>query len=190
MLRYIDLLLHWNATYNLTALRQPGEILTHHLADSLAVVRPLRAHLALRSAGKRVLDVGSGAGLPGLIIALMEPGLQITCVDAVGKKVAFIRQAAAELGLSNVKAVHARVEKLRGVPFDLIAARAFSTLTDLVALTRHLLAPSGVWMAMKGKPPQAEIEAVRSEVNVFHVEPLTVPGLDAQRCLVWMAAPE
>ena len=179
-----DLLVKWNGTYNLTALRDPAQMRTQHLADCLAVVAPLRRHAAGRPL--RVLDVGSGGGLPGVVLAAVEPGWDVTCVDTVGKKAAFVRQVAAELALPNLHAEHARVEALKAPPFDLITARAFASLPDFVQLTRPLLAPGGVWMAMKGKPPSDEIAALPTDVAAFHVEPLAVPGLDAERCLVWM----
>ncbi len=179
---YAALLQRWNATYNLTAVRSPADILSHHLADCLAVVPPLQRERA----GGRLLDVGSGGGLPGVVIAALLPGWDVTCVDTVGKKAAFVRQAAGALGLPNLHAAHARVEQLKVAPFDVITARAFASLADLVRLTRPLLAPTGVWMAMKGRVPDDEIGALPGDVEVFHVEHLTVPGLDAQRCLVWM----
>ncbi len=181
--RYLGLLQRWNGTYNLTALRDPAQMLSHHLLDCLAVVAPLGRHLAGRSV--RVLDVGSGGGLPGVVLALMLPSLDVTCVDTVGKKAAFIRQVAAELQLPNLHALHQRVEQGRG-QYDLITSRAFATLADFCKLTRSLLAEGGVWMAMKGKEPAEEIAQLPVDVDVFHVEHLDVPGLDAERCLVWM----
>ncbi len=179
-----ELLVKWNATYNLTALRDPAQMRTQHLADCLAVMAPLRRHTAGRPL--RVLDVGSGGGLPGVVLAAVEPGWDVTCADTVGKKAAFVRQVAAELSLPNLHAEHARVEALKTPRFDLITSRAFASLADFVQLTRPLLAPGGVWMAMKGKPPTDEIAVLPTNVEVFHVEPLAVPGLDAERCLVWM----
>ncbi|WP_043461423.1 16S rRNA (guanine(527)-N(7))-methyltransferase RsmG [Azohydromonas australica] len=181
---YLALLQRWNKTYNLTALRDPAQMFTHHLADCLAALPPLQRVLAGRD-GLRLLDVGSGGGLPGVLIAVLCPGLQVSCVDTVGKKAAFIRQVSAELGLRNLRAEHARVEQLPG-RYELITSRAFATLADFVALTRERLAPEGLWMAMKGKRPDEEIAALPADVEVFHVEPLAVPGLDAERCLVWM----
>jgi 16S rRNA (guanine527-N7)-methyltransferase len=178
--RYLALLQRWNSTYNLTAVRDPAQMLTQHLADCLAVVKPLAARLP---AG-RVLDVGSGGGLPGVVLAIL--GWDVTCVDTVGKKAAFIRQAAAELRLPRLQAAHARVEQLKVAPFDVVTSRAFSSLTDFVTLSGSLLKPGGCWMAMKGRVPDEEIAALPAGVQVFHVEHLTVPGLDAQRCLVWM----
>lgn len=182
LVRYTELLERWNATYNLTAVRSRDEIVTHHLADCLAVVPALRR----RAPGGRLLDVGSGGGLPGVVIAVMLPDWQVTCIDAVGKKVAFVRQAAGVLAIPNLQAVHARIEKLQAPPFDVVTARAFASLAELVRLTRTHLHGSGVWMAMKGKTPDEEIRGLPADVEVFHVEHLAVPGLDAERCLVWM----
>jgi 16S rRNA (guanine527-N7)-methyltransferase len=186
--RYLALLARWNRSFNLTAVRDPAQMRVQHLADCLAAVEPLRRELATGGAAgpRRILDVGSGGGLPGVVLALAEPSWEVSCIDAVGKKAAFIRQVGAELGLPNLVALHGRVEALRGPPFDVITARAFSSLADLVAATRHLVGPSGRWMAMKGRRPDEEMAALPQEVEVFHVEPLEVPGLDAQRCLVWM----
>jgi 16S rRNA (guanine527-N7)-methyltransferase len=183
--RYLALLAQWNAAYNLTAVREPAQMRRLHLDDCMAVVESLRRHLRGRAAA-RVLDVGSGGGLPGVLLALAEPGWDVTCVDSVGKKAAFIRQVSADLGLPNLHAEHARVEALRAPLFDVITARAFAALPDLVRLTRPLLANGGVWMAMKGKRPDDEIAALPADIEALHVEPLTVPSLDADRCLVWM----
>jgi 16S rRNA (guanine527-N7)-methyltransferase len=183
---YLDLLARWNAAYNLTALRDPTQMRTHHVADCLAVVEPLRRQLG-EAATVRILDVGSGGGLPGVVLAIAEPAWDVTCVDAVGKKAAFVRQVASELGVPNLRAEHARIEEMKAVPFDVITSRAFASLADFAALTRHLLRPAGgVWMAMKGKPPQDEIAALPSGIEAFRVETLQVPGLNAERCLVWM----
>ena len=184
LLAYQAMLIKWNQVYNLTAVRKPADMLTHHLLDSLAVLLPLQRHLADRPT--RLLDVGSGGGLPGVVLAIMLPELDVTCVDTVGKKASFVRQVAGDLKLANLSAVHARVEDLRLKPFDVITSRAFASLNDFAGLTGHLLTTDGVWMAMKGKLPNDEMEAVPSELNVFHVEQLTVPGLNAERCLIWM----
>jgi 16S rRNA (guanine527-N7)-methyltransferase len=195
--RVIDLLLafgdgieKWNKVYNLTAVRSSLEILNLHLIDSLAVLPALRRHCQLRAeeGGRiRLLDVGSGAGLPGVVIAILCPEIDVTCVDAVAKKVAFVRQTAAELGLSNLRATHQRVETITEPRFDIITSRAFASLSDFVRLSRPLLSiAGGVWMAMKGQAPDDEIAALATDVDVFHVEQLQVPGLDAKRCLVWM----
>lgn len=182
LLQYLDLLQRWNATYNLTAVRDRQGMLTQHLADCLAVVKPLSRVL---QAG-RVLDVGSGGGLPGVVLAIMRPQLQVTCVDTVGKKAAFVRQVAGSLGLNNLQSAHARVEALALPSFDLITSRAFASLLDFTALTQPLLSEAGVWMAMKGKNPEAEVAQLPARISVFHVEQLQVPTLDAERCLVWM----
>jgi 16S rRNA (guanine527-N7)-methyltransferase len=185
LLAYLALLQRWNATYNLTAVRDPVQMLTQHLADCLAVIDPLRRHCGEVRA-QRILDVGSGGGLPGVVIAALNPIVDVTCVDTVGKKAAFIRQAAGELGLKNLFAEHARVEQLKAAPFDVIVSRAFASLGDFTRLTRQHLAPQGVWMAMKGKTPDDEMAQLPAELAVFHVEHLTVPGLQAERCLVWI----
>jgi 16S rRNA (guanine527-N7)-methyltransferase len=183
LLAYLALIQKWNKVYNLTAVRDPQEMLTHHLLDSLTAIAPLVRHTQGQPA--KVLDVGSGGGLPGVVLAICRPELDVSCVDTVGKKAAFIQQVAATLKLPNLRGIHARVETLTG-PFDVICCRAFASLPDFVNWSRSALAGQGVWMAMKGKHPQAEIDGLPADVNVFHVEPLTVPGLDVERCVVWM----
>jgi 16S rRNA (guanine527-N7)-methyltransferase len=180
--RFLDLLERWNAAYNLTAIRDPDSMLTQHLADCLALIAPL----ARWRSGGRLLDVGTGGGLPGVVIAVMLPGWDVSCCDAVGKKVAFVRQVAGALALTNLHAEHTRVEALAVPAFDAVVSRAFASLSDFTRLTRGLLAPDGVWIAMKGRSPDEEIGSVGPAVDVFHVEQLAVPGLDAERCLVWM----
>ena len=187
LLDFLALLQKWNKVYNLTAVRDPQEMLTHHLLDSLAAVAPLRRHLAGLPAGQgaRLLDVGSGGGLPGVVFAICCPEVDVSCVDTVAKKAAFIQQAAVALKLPNLHGIHARVETLAG-PFDVVSCRAFAALADFTAWSRQALAPHAVWLAMKGRHPSDEIAALPATVQVFHVEPLTVPGLDAERCIVWM----
>src|SRR5574337_1136181 len=186
LLDFMGLLQKWNKVYNLTAVRGPQEMLTHHLLDSLAAVAPLRRHLVQRGgAGRRLLDVGSGGGLPGVVFAICCPDLDVSCVDTVAKKAAFIQQAAAALGLKNLHGIHARVETL-AAPYDVVSCRAFASLADFTAWSRQALAPHGVWLAMKGRHPQDEIAALPADVQVFHVEQLAVPGLDAERCICWM----
>ena len=187
LLAYLDLLQKWNKVYNLTAVRAQEDMLTHHLLDSLSIIAPLQRALAdlSLSAPAQVLDVGSGGGLPGVVIAIACPDVHVTCVDTVAKKAAFIQQVAAQLSLPNLRGVHARVESLTDT-YDLICSRAFASLVDFTTWSRRALRPGGVWLAMKGKQPEAEIQALPADVSVFHVEPLAVPGLDAERCAVWM----
>ncbi len=186
LLAYGRLILKWNKVYNLTALRDPESVLTHHLLDSLAVVAPLQREIAKRAQTKtRLLDVGSGAGLPGAVIAILCPTVEVTCVDAVAKKVAFIQQVAAELKLPNLRGLHVRIEALTGM-YDVVSSRAFASLVDFVDGSAQLLADNGVWLAMKGRAPDDEVAVLPRAVEVFHVEQLTVPGLDAERCIVWM----
>jgi 16S rRNA (guanine527-N7)-methyltransferase len=184
LLAFQALLQKWNKVYNLTAVRDTQEMLTHHLLDSLAAVAPLHRHLAGQG-GQRLLDVGSGGGLPGVVFAICCPGVDVSCVDTVAKKAAFIQQAAAALHLPNLHGIHARVETLAG-PYDVVSCRAFASLADFTAWSRQALGPDSVWLAMKGKHPADEIAALPASVQVFHVEQLTVPGLEAERCIVWM----
>jgi 16S rRNA (guanine527-N7)-methyltransferase len=190
LLAYMDLIGKWTKVYNLTAVRDANEMLTHHLLDSLAVVAPLRRELAklVLSEGQTqlsLLDVGAGAGLPGIVIAITCPEILVTCVDTVAKKAAFIQQVAATLKLSNLKGLHARVESLTQ-PYDVVCSRAFASLVDFTTWSQSALASHGVWMAMKGKHPDQELAVLPESVKVFHVEQLQVPGLDAERCIIWM----
>jgi 16S rRNA (guanine527-N7)-methyltransferase len=189
LLAYRDLIAKWNKVYNLTSLRDPAQMLSHHIIDSLSAVPSLQQHLAQAGLSEaRLLDVGSGGGLPGVVLASIVDGLDVTCVDTVGKKAAFVQQAANELGLKNLRGTHARVESMQAAPFDVITSRAFSSLADFVHLTRAHLKPAAVWMALKGKRPDSEIAALPTDIEVFHVEQLHVPGLNAERCMVWMRA--
>ena len=203
LLAYLGLISKWTRVYNLTAVRDPAEMVTHHLLDSLAAMAPLARHLkhdgllAEEEVGQgiRLLDVGSGAGLPGVVIAVCFPGVSVTCVDTVAKKAAFIKQVALTLKLPNLTGLHARVETVctqvpAGLPafkpFDVICSRAFASLADFTQWSADALAPEGVWMAMKGKHPQDELDALPQGIDVFHVEQLKVPALDAERCIVWI----
>ncbi|MDH1702872.1 16S rRNA (guanine(527)-N(7))-methyltransferase RsmG [Comamonas terrigena] len=189
LMAFLDLLQKWNKVYNLTAVRDPQEMMTHHLLDSLAAVPALRRHVASlgRQPGERVaqLDVGSGGGLPGVVFAVCCPEVDVHCVDTVAKKAAFLQQAAVSLKLPNLKGIHARVESLKG-PYDIVSCRAFASLIDFTTWSRAAIAPQGIWFAMKGKKPDDEMAALGADVQVFHVEPLQVPGLDAERCIVWL----
>jgi 16S rRNA (guanine527-N7)-methyltransferase len=183
LMGYMALIQKWNKVYNLTALRDPADMLTHHLLDSLTAIPPLSRHT--QGQPVRVLDVGSGGGLPGVVLAICMPEITVTCVDTVAKKAAFVQQVAVSLKLPNLRGLHARVESLTD-PYQVICSRAFASLPDFVTWSRAALVEGGVWMAMKGKHPQGEIDALPRDVKVFHVEPLTVPGLDVERCMVWM----
>lgn len=185
LLDYAALIQKWNKVYNLTALRDPADMLTHHLLDSLTAIAPLRRHT--QGQPIKMLDVGSGGGLPGVVLAICMPELNVSCVDTVAKKAAFVQQVAVSLKLPNLRGLHARVESLTD-PYQVICSRAFASLPDFVTWSRSALSEGGVWMAMKGKHPQSEIDALPTDVQVFHVEPLTVPGLDVERCMVWMKA--
>lgn len=183
LLDYLDLIQKWNRVYNLTAVRNPQEMLTQHLLDSLAVVAPLRRHTG--GAPCSLLDVGSGAGLPGVVIAIACPEIRVDCVDTVAKKAAFLQQVAVALKLPNLRGLHDRVERLAG-PYDVIASRAFASLADFVSWSGGALTEQGVWMAMKGRYPEEEVAALPREVAMFHVEQLRVPNFEGERCLVWM----
>ncbi|WP_431100929.1 16S rRNA (guanine(527)-N(7))-methyltransferase RsmG [Roseateles noduli] len=187
LIAYLDLLSKWNKVYNLTAVRDPQAMLTQHLVDSLSLIPPLRRHAA--GEPLRLMDVGSGGGLPGVVIAICDATIDVTCVDTVGKKAFFIAQVAAEIGLPNLHAEHARVEQLKTAPFDVITSRAFASLADFTEWTRMHLKPGAVWAAMKGQHPAEELDELAQrapDLSVFHVEQLNVPGLDAQRCLLWI----
>ena len=183
LLAYLDLIAKWNKVYNLTAVRDRDEMLVQHLFDSLAAVPALRRQTGGRAI--RLLDVGSGAGLPGVVIAICCPEIQVDCVDTVGKKAAFIQQAAVQLKLPNLGGLHDRVERLAG-PYDVVSSRAFASLADFVTWSEGALAPGGIWLAMKGKRPDAELAALPAAAEAFHVEQLNVPELSAERCIVWM----
>ena len=187
LLAYQALIGKWTKVYNLTAVRNPAEMLTHHLLDSLAAIAPLQRHLqqAGLAQGAKLLDVGSGAGLPGVVVAICCPTVAVTCVDTVAKKAAFIKQAALALKLPNLTGMHARVEAI-AQPFDVICSRAFASLSDFTQWSIGALASGGAWMAMKGKHPADELAVLPATVKVFHVEQLQVPGLDAERCIVWI----
>ena len=184
LLDYVALLSKWNAVYNLTAIRDPRQMLIQHILDSLSIV----PHLATRGASS-VLDVGSGGGLPGIVLAIVLPDWTVTVNDIVHKKTAFQAQAKAELGLANLSVVTGRVETLQPgaeVPakFDVIVSRAFAELADFVTLARHLVAEQGAIWAMKGVRPDGEIERLPAGAHVEQIIRLNVPSLDAERHLI------
>ncbi len=185
LLAYLALLAHWNQTYNLTAIRDPREMVSKHLLDSLAM-HPFVSNIA--ASGGTLADLGSGAGLPGIPLALAHPGLRITLVESSGKKARFLREATRTLGLDNLRVAESRIETLdEPGAFDAITARALARLPLIVELGGHLLKPDGTLLAMKGARPLDEIAALPAGWRVRGMHPLTVPGLDAERHLVVVA---
>lgn len=182
LLDFMALLLKWNKVYNLTSIRQAEDMLTHHVMDCLAAVAAVM-HEAPDA--KTLLDVGSGGGLPSVVFAIVCPHLQVTAVDAVAKKAAFIETVAHTLKLPNLKGVHSRVELLEE-KFDLVVSRAFASLKDFTAWSDKALCSGGKWAAMKGKVPEEEMAELPSRIQIQHIQTLEVPGLDAQRCLIWL----
>ena len=182
LLRYLELLAKWNKVFNLTAITDPQRMLTHHLLDSLAIAAPLDAVVA-GLARPQLIDIGSGAGLPGIPLAIARPEWTLTLLDSNGKKTAFIQQAAAEIELSNVSVATGRAESHAGL-YDVIMSRAFAALPDFVEKTRRMLAPGGTWAAMKGTIPDDEIRALPDDVRLAETIALQVPGLDAERHLL------
>ena len=176
---FADLLIKWNASYNLTSITSPKDVLDLHLVDSLALAK---CSGDLLDGSKTVLDVGSGGGLPAIPLAIVRPELEITMVDAVQKKTIFQRQAISMLRLKNIKAEHTRVEQIKDRTFDVITSRAFASLADMIHLTEHLLAPGGVWLAMKGKFPQEEVDALPQNVSISTV--FTVENMKVERHLI------
>jgi len=182
LLDYLALLDKWNRVYNLTAVRDAERMVSHHVLDSLAAVPYFQGGTPDLI---RVLDVGSGGGLPGIPLAIARPELQVTLIDSIAKKTAFMLQAKAELGLANLNVVTSRVEDFRPpAAFDIITSRAFSDLKEFVTLTRHLLKPGGHWLAMKGLMPHEEIASLPDWVKVSANHVLVVPGLEASRHLI------
>jgi 16S rRNA (guanine527-N7)-methyltransferase len=181
LLDYLALMFKWNSVYNLTSLRDPMQMVTHHLLDSLAAVP------AFKSA-KNVLDVGAGGGLPGIVLAIVRPDMKVSMIDTVHKKTAFLTQVKAQLGLANVTVYTMRVEDLQvGDKFDVITSRAFADLSDFVNWSSHLLAEQGSYIALKGVAPQDEQQRLPAAWKVTGVQPLQVPRLGAERHLVLIA---
>jgi 16S rRNA (guanine527-N7)-methyltransferase len=184
LLAYLALLAKWNRTYNLTSIREPAQMMTHHLLDSLAVVPAF-------AAAEHVLDVGSGGGLPGVILAIWagkaKPAMRVSMIDTVHKKTAFLTQVKAELSLGNVSIHTARVEQLQvAQKFDVITSRAFAELADFINWSAHLLADNGQFIALKGIQPDEEIARLPAGWQVTEVRPLKVPGMDAERHLIFI----
>jgi len=177
LIDFIHLLVKWNRAYNLTAVRRPEQMVTRHLLDSLVIGPYLH--------GNRVLDVGTGAGLPGLPLALAYPDLHFTLLDSNGKKIRFVTQAVAELGLANVDVIQSRVEAFQPADrFETITARAYASIEELVGQTKHLLADGGQYLIMKGVYPVAEVDAMPTGYRIEASHPLNVPKLDAERHLL------
>jgi 16S rRNA (guanine527-N7)-methyltransferase len=170
LLDYRALLERWNATYNLTAIREPEDMVTRHLLDALAILPYVQ--------GESLADLGTGPGLPGIPLAIAAPGRQVLLVDSNGKKVRFLREAIRSLKLEGVRAEQSRVEEVEG-QFDCVTARAFASLADMLGWGGHLLAPEGIWLAMKGKSPDDELSGVPATFQVRAIHALTVPGLEA-----------
>ena len=175
LLDYVELLQRWNAAYNLTAVRDPAEMVTRHLLDSLAILPHVH--------GATLADLGSGAGLPGIPLAIAAPEREILLVDSNGKKARFLREAVRKLGLTHTRVAESRVENVEGT-FECITARAFASLGEMLARGGHLLAPEGRWLALKGRYPEDELAALPEGFRVEEIVALRVPGLDAERHLV------
>ncbi len=174
LLAFVKLIAKWNKAYNLSAIRGQEDMLRLHILDSLAVLPYV--------VGQKVIDVGTGAGLPGIPLAIFMPNVQFTLLDSNSKKTRFVQQGVMELGLKNVEIVHGRVEELgRTAEFDVVISRAFASLYDIMALTEYLLRPQGVLLAMKGQVPELELEQIG---RTYSVKSIAVPGVDAERCLV------
>lgn len=189
LLQYLTQLQKWNRTYNLTSIRDPEQALTHHIFDSLSVVPPIATYCSEKDIEHPILmDVGSGGGLPGVVLAISMPKAHITCVDTVEKKIAFIRHVAGVLKLTNLNAKHARIESLEPADADLVISRAFASLDDFVTLAGRHIKKGGYLLGMKGKLPAQEITTIidKKEWCVTRTEQLEVPELHAERCLVWM----
>lgn len=177
LLAFIDLLKKWNSTYNLTALRNDQDVISHHILDSLTLL-PYVVH------ARGLIDVGSGGGMPGIPVAIARPDLPVALLDANSKKTSFLQQAVIELGLTNVQVITARVEAMVGEQFDVITSRAFAELNDFITITKQLMAKGGCWAAMKGVYPYEEIERLPDNVELVQVDKLTVPHLNAERHMV------
>jgi len=190
LLAYLDLLLHWNRSYNLTAVRDPAQMVSRHLLDSLSVLPWLEAEMPAH-----LLDAGTGAGLPGVPLAIMRPAMQVALLDSAGKKIRFLRHVKRELGLDNIFPVQARLEKFSPAEFSstppdfpsVIISRAFSELAQFAAAARHLLGPDTKLLAMKGRSPDTEITRLPAWIRVDRVEKLSPPGLHEERHLVIMS---
>jgi 16S rRNA (guanine527-N7)-methyltransferase len=189
LLDFVSLIIKWNKTYNLTSLKKINDIYVQHIFDSLAIINPIRQYLEKLLIDQAVIyDIGSGAGLPGVVIAIMCPQIKVTCVDAVGKKVAFVQHVANTLGLKNLIAQHQRVEKWNTGPADLVISRAFSSLSNFANWSGVHVKDRGQMIAMKAHLESTELSEFQTQSvwQINHIEKLVVPSLDAARCLVWI----
>lgn len=187
---FANLLIRWNKVYNLTSIRDERDIVIKHLLDSATIAKEFpvfASHLGLQGAGKRVLDVGCGGGFPGIPSAVLFPEISFDLIDTVSKKIQFVRQAIVNLGLKNASALNQRVENLEAPPYPLITSRAFSSLENFAGLTRNVIAPRGLWLAMKGKEPTDEIKALPSDIRVVEIKKLHLPFEQDERCLIVMS---
>ena len=182
LLDFIGLLGKWNKVYNLTALREPEQMLKQHILDCLAALPPLMKRYPDSC---ELLDVGAGGGLPSVVFAIACPQWRVTAVDAVAKKAAFIQTTSHSLGLLNLQGVHARIEMMRG-EYDVVTCRAFATLKDFCESSRHVLRKDGLWLSLKAKLTPEEISEVPTGVRVDKIETIQVPGLPVERCLAWL----
>lgn len=177
LLSYHALLVKWNRAFNLTSVRDPGQMIDRHLIDSLSMISALN--------DGQLIDVGTGPGLPGMVIAIVKPDLTVYLLDSNGKKTRFLNQVKMSLNIDNTTVIHHRLESWQsGMLFEQITSRAFATLSDMVSFSRHLLAPNGRFLAMKGLYPEAELAALPGDIEILAVSPLTVPGTDGERHLV------
>lgn len=189
LIDYLNNLLKWNKTYNLTAIRNPEQGLIQHIFDSLSVVAPLKKYFEIKKIeAPKIMDVGSGGGLPGAVLAIAFDHAHITCVDTVEKKTSFIRQVASVLKLNNLEAIHSRVENIEPANADIVISRAFASLEDFADLSGCHVKQDGMLVGMKGKNPGEEIDALinKGQWKIEKIESLLVPDLQADRCLVWM----
>ena len=182
LLDYLGMLSKWNKVYNLTSVREPDQMLNQHVLDCLAALPPLIQRFPNAC---ELLDVGAGGGLPSVIFAIACPQWRVTAVDTVAKKAAFIQATAHSLELPNLTAVHSRVENLQG-QFDVVTCRAFATLKDFCEASHHLVKPQGWWLSLKAKLSSQEISEVHKGIRIEEVLPILVPGVDVERCLVWL----
>lgn len=190
ILSFVAMMLKWNRTYNLTALKKESAVLEQHIIDSLTVIPNLDTYFQAKNiATPKILDVGSGAGLPGVVFAIMKPNYKICCLDAVEKKTAFVSAVKGQLGLKNLSSVHARVEQLDPAQADIVISRAFSSISDFIALAHRHVSETGRLVAMKAKGIEEEITEMKQRFpnwKVEAIEHLNVPESKMSRCLVWL----